>query len=209
MRFWINKYHPLAESDGGIEAAKRAREPLFVDASHRREPYLSQELATISSICRGMQFAPRLEIGDVVVYLTTKARYLGEMRESNRLTAVLKIVERFESHGDAATWLRKKQFPVPPNCFARRSRGLDEDYCAPCSPSTRLDAEARYKRRVERYPMYFVCRPLWINLDCPPSLSGQMIRKALGRDIPRTPITWRRSKIRALLALVELDLDGL
>ena len=60
MRFWINKYHPLAESEGGIRAAKRTEEPLFVDASHRREPYLSPELATISSICRGMQFAPRV-----------------------------------------------------------------------------------------------------------------------------------------------------
>ncbi len=208
MRFWINKYRPLAASKGGIRAADRAGEPLFVDASHRREPYLSEKLATISSICRGMQFAPRLRKGDAVVYLTTKL-YAGDAQGSNRLTAVLELVEQFQSHEEAAAWLKRKGLPVPPNCLVEGCDGLHRDFCAPCSTDTRHDAEARYRSRVERYPVYFICCPLWLDLKSPPIVTDAIMKRALGKVVPRTPITWKRREVEALLEEVGVGADCL
>ena len=180
MNFWINKYRPLAESRGRVRTAVSTGHAPFVDGSHRREPYLSCNLATISSICRGRNFAPRLGVGDIVVYLTTKGRYPGDAQPSNRLTAVLHVVKMHCSHEAAAAWLASEGLPVPPNCVVPGNDGLDADVCIPCSPGTRDDAEARYRRRAKEYPMYFICHPLWIELESPPIVTDAMLESALG-----------------------------
>ena len=205
MRFWINKYGPLAASRGGRDAAGRTGEPPFVDASHRREPYLSRELATISSICRGRNFAPRLKTGDVVVYLTKKRRYDRDAEPSMRLTAVLEVVRKFDSHEDAAAWLVGEGRTPPPNCLVAGNDGLCADACAPCSTDTRLESEERYWRRAEQYPAYFICDPLWLCLESPPTVTDAILESALGR-VPtvQTPTTWTRREVRTLLRRVGL-----
>ena len=205
MNFWINKYRPLAVSRGGIRAAESAGLAPFVDGSHRREPYLSRELATISSICRGRNFAPRLTTGDTVVYLTTKARYPGDVRKSIRLTAVLEVARMHSSHEAAAEWLMSEGLPLPSNCVVAGSGGLDADACIPCSPGTRAAAEARYRTRAKQYPAYFICDPLWLELESPPIVTDAMLMSALGQ-VPRvqTPTTWEREKVQSLLRKVGL-----
>jgi len=206
MNLWINKYRPLAASRGGVQAAASAGDALFVDGSHRREPYLSRDLATISSICRGRNFAPRLEIGDVVVYLTTKAHHADDTEKSIRLPAVLEVVQMHPSHEAAAKWLIGRELPLPPNCVVSGNDGLDADACIPCWPATRATAEERYRTRATQYPMYFICRPLWLNLESPPIVTDSMLMSALGRvPVVRTPTTWERRKVRALLRNVGIS----
>lgn len=205
MRFWINKYEPLAASKGGLHAAEHAGEPPFVDASHRREPYLSRELATISSICRGKNFAPRLKTGDIVIYLTKKRRYDDDDGASMRLTAVLEVVRGFDSHEDAAAWLIGEGRTPPPNCLVEGNDDLDTEACAPCSPDKLLELETRYRSRVEQYPVYFICHPLWLCLESPPTVTDAILESALGRvPLVQTPTTWTRRKVRALLRKVGL-----
>ena len=200
MKFWINKYRPLAASPGGIAAASAAGDAPFVDGSHRREPFLSCDLATISSICRGRNFAPRLGVGDVVVYLTTKAHHAGDAEKSIRLPAVLEVEQMLRSHEAAAEWFSDRDLPLPPNCVIAGNDGLDADACIPCWPATRDTAEGRYRDRAARYPMYFICRPLWLNLKSPPVVTDSMLMSALGRvPVVRTPTTWERKKVGALL----------
>ena len=205
MSFWINKYRPLAASRGGIRAAESSGDAPFVDASHRREPYLSCDLAAISSICRGRNFAPRLRTGDTVVYLTTKARYSDDEQKSNRLTAVLEVVRMHPSHDAAAEWLISEGLPLPPNCVVAGNDGMDTDACIPCSPGTRAAAEARYRRRAKEHPMYFICRPLWSELESPPIVTDAMLRSSLGQvPVVRTPTTWERENVQSLLRKVGL-----
>ena len=200
MNFWINKYRPLAASRGGIAAASLAGHAPFVDGSHRREPYLSSDLATISSICRGRNFAPRLRVGDIVVYLTTKARYESDVGKSNRLTAVLEVTKTHPSHEAAAAWFDREGLPRPPNCVVDGDPGLTPSACIPCSADTREALEARYRTRSEQYPTYFVCRPLWLGLDSPPAVTDAMLMSALGQiPIVRTPTTWEREQVQSLL----------
>ena len=171
-----------------------------MDGSHRREPYLSRDLATISSICRGPNFAPRLEVGDVVVYLTTKGRYLGDAQRSNRLTAVLEVTEVHASHGAAAEWMAREGLPLPPNCIVEGTDGLPASACTPCSADTRRDAEERYRCRAERYPMYVIRRSLWLELHSPPAVTDAMLTSALGGvPVVRTPTTWEWEKVQSLL----------
>lgn len=199
--FWINKYQPLARTAGGRAAALQAGEPAFVDGSHRREPYLSPNLATISAICRGRNFAPRLAEGSTVVYLTTKDRYPGDVAPTTRLTAVLRVVRRFSSHASAAAWFRRQGIPIPPNCMVPGSHGAPAGACRPCTPEDRELAEARYRRRVQDSPDYFVCEPRWLQLDDPPTVSDDAFVRSLGY-VPRvrTPRTWDQSQVTALLA---------
>src|SRR5207245_1497794 len=71
---------------------------------------------SISALCRGANFAPRLERGDFVVYLTTKGRYLNDTVSGWRLIAVLRVLKRFNSHRDAAAWYKARSVPLPSNC---------------------------------------------------------------------------------------------
>ncbi len=102
MKYYINSYKPLGRTRSGSNLARAAGVEPFVDGSHRREPYLSPSLAAITSLCRGRNFAPRLSVGDIVVYLTVKTRFPGDPKSTRRLPAVLQVTDRFETHLDAA-----------------------------------------------------------------------------------------------------------
>jgi hypothetical protein len=102
---------PLIATRHGITAARRHGLPPFVDASCRREPDFENPRPSISAICRGRNFAPRLRVGDLAVYLTVKGRYPGLAEPHWRLVAVLEVVERFPSHGGSCRLVPR---PRPP-----------------------------------------------------------------------------------------------
>src|SRR2546423_15125523 len=77
VNYYINTYHPLCENSSGKAAARRFDHPPFVDASCRREPDFESLRPSITALCRGEKFAPRLKVGDVVIYLTVRGRYPG------------------------------------------------------------------------------------------------------------------------------------
>src|SRR4051794_3898321 len=104
-RLFLNTFRPLVCSAYGRSASKLLKIPPYVDASIRREPDLQHKWPSISCLCRGERFAPRLRVGDHVAYLTVKGRY-GDSERHRRLVAVLEVVKLFDSHGQAAAWYR-------------------------------------------------------------------------------------------------------
>src|SRR5688500_819691 len=72
---YVVTYRPLACNVYGTEVSDRRGVPPFVDGSIRREPDLEHVLPSITCLCRKDKFAPRLQVGDHVVYLTHKGRY--------------------------------------------------------------------------------------------------------------------------------------
>ena len=67
MATFLATYRPICASAHGRQAVADFGIPPFVDASCRREPDFESSFPSISALCRGRQFAPRLHADDVVV----------------------------------------------------------------------------------------------------------------------------------------------
>jgi hypothetical protein len=116
MTAFLATYRPISSSRTGREAVAQFGIPPFVDASCRREPDFQSPSPSISALCRGRKFAPRLHPGDVVAYLTTKSCHGDLAFRHWRLVAVLRVLHRFEAHDDAAAWYQAQGLAVPSNC---------------------------------------------------------------------------------------------
>jgi hypothetical protein len=112
MNFLIS-YSPLANSQIGRGIAARNDIAPYVDASCRREPDFESDLPFVSGLCRP-RFIARLEVGDVLVYVTKKS---GVHSEGRRLVAVLKLQQAFSSHSAAAKWYLANGFRIPRSCI--------------------------------------------------------------------------------------------
>jgi hypothetical protein len=171
-RIFLVTYHPLVSRRAGREAiAADADLPPFIDSSCRREPDFQSQWPSITALCRGKLFAPRLELDDVVVYLARKGHYAdpdGHAR-CHRLTAVLRVWKRFETHAEAARWYGDRGKKPPSNCMVPGNRPV------PISQTGRtwksLDQwDAAYAERAARCGVFLVCRAEFLELRDPPVL---------------------------------------
>jgi hypothetical protein len=169
-RLFVNTYRPLALTRSGMDVARRESLPPFVDSSIRREPDLEHEWPAISCLCRAGKFAPRLAVGDIVVYLTVKARYRSK-RSHRRLTAVLRVVQRFSTHREAARWYRSRRQRLPSNCIACGNPPLPLTQTAlrgaGCAAAEQL--ERCYCARSREHGDFLACEPLYreLSFDAP------------------------------------------
>lgn len=124
---YLNSYRPLVMYKRGKSAIQRFGIPPFVDYSCRREPDLESKFPSITALCRGSNFAPRLNESDIVVYLTRKEKYPGYYIRLRRLAAILRVTKRFESHQEAADWYEAKGLAVPGNCMVKSNPPLELD----------------------------------------------------------------------------------
>ena len=83
MTAFLNTYRPLIWNRAGRTVSAEHGLPPYVDASCRRETDFEVAFPSISALCRVEKFAPRLHVGDIVVYLTRK----GAMGASMDLTS--------------------------------------------------------------------------------------------------------------------------
>src|SRR5262249_35923590 len=121
----LNSFRPLCRNKQGRSAVRRFGLPPFIDDSCRREPDFQAQVPSISALCRGPKFAPRLYAGDCVVYITVKDSYSPVTFGHWRLIAMLRIINRFESHTEAAVWYRENGLSLPSNCI------VDGNSCFP------------------------------------------------------------------------------
>ena len=171
-RCYLNTYAPLAINRVGRAAALKYAIPPFVDGSIRREPDLEQRYASISCLCRGAMFAPRLKVGDVVAYMTKKNK-LGMAEAHRRITAVLKVRHVFENHAAAAEWYRVGGHQLPNNCIVpgNMARPIDESHRIDGYQGGATDAVAhrrwdgRYRLRAKHYRTFVVCDRLFCDLE--------------------------------------------
>jgi len=197
---YLCTYRPLccSEKDGN---AIDCNLPPFLDASCRREPAFESKYPSITSLCRGAFFAPRLRVGDSVVYIGVKRAYFGLKPPHWRAVAILKVIKRLPSHAAAAKWYAEKEAMVPSNCIVPGNGPIDEKL-TDFSPEAIPRAEKGYAERSLKYPHYCICASEDLNLHTPPVFPDALMRKIFGqipnlRYCPEIP-DQHMPKIRAL-----------
>lgn len=197
-RFFLNSFKPLAYSRFGRMASEKYEIPPFVDGSIRREPDLEHERPSISCLCRTNKFAPRLQAGDLVAYMTCKAKY-GSDRSHRRMIAALRVDLLFESHVDAAMWYRSQSLPLPSNCMVMGNGPCPLDHSHRIYKSKCNDTEMAcgwdrgYARRADRYGRFVVCTCLWKDLGwSAPIIQDRFLVRAFGKvPATRNPAAFR------------------
>src|SRR5437870_5562047 len=132
--YYLNSFRPLCHTKAGRLAIERHRLPYFIDASCRREPDFQAAFPSITAICRGRMFAPRLKEGDAVAYLTVKSQYPSEQFQHWRLIALLRVIHRCDSHREAAAWYQERALPLPSNCLVEGNNCLPFELTAGPNP---------------------------------------------------------------------------
>jgi hypothetical protein len=172
--WFYNSFRPLVFTPAGAAAAERFGLPRFIDGSCRREPDFQSEFPSISALCRAGKFAPRLQVGDTVIYVTNKGWW------QRRFVAVLRVRERFSTHEDAALWYRGLGLPLPSNCMAGGNDPIPYEQTV----QDQLDLarwNSGYKARARAHPVFVATDALYCNVDDPPALTDTMLDDALGR----------------------------
>ncbi len=209
MKAFLVTYRPLAVSKHGRCTASSFSLPLFVDASCRREPDLQSAYPSISALCRVNQFAPRLEEGDEVLYLTVKSSFGEATAPHYRAVAHLRVKKRFESHAEAADWYQSQGCAVPNNCmvpgnpptpFSQTGAAPGRKATASAIAAHLREWDSLYRKRSRQVGVFLACDPLSIELHQPPKLLVSDITAVFGH-VPgtRTPPTIAVADIHALL----------
>jgi hypothetical protein len=200
MTAFLVAYRPLIHRRAGRVAAEQFDLAPFLDGSCRREPDLESAFPSISALCRGRNFAPRLRVGDLAAYLAAKREYGDHPASHRRLTAVLRVRERFDDHEQAAVWYRAHDLPLPSNCMVNGNPPIPYERTVQDSPEETWDRS--YRARAWRCPVFLVTQALFRELHEPPVVTEEMMEEAFGR-VPGllTPPGYPEDRVRRLLEL--------
>lgn len=185
--YFLNTFKPLCRRRGRWSPA--SVDPPFVDASIRREPDFEHPFPAISCICLAGKFAPRLQVGDEVVYATVKGRYLEEAEEGWRLVGALRVVQRFSDHASAARWYHERTpGRLPSNCLVEGNAAVSlarSDGSGARRDGSHATWDARYWRRVARHPVMLACEVIRLDLVDPVQVRREDLLEVFGR-VPGT-----------------------
>lgn len=180
-KIFLNSYNPLCATKQGREASKFYNQPRFVDASNRREPNLEGNYGAISSLCRADLLISRLNIGDIIVYITKKGNYMEGISEAHwNLTAILEVIEECRNHKEAAEWFNKQGLPIPSNCIVEGNLPLNKRIAG-----NKCNDEEVYRRRSTKFPSYYICKKLYVELNIPPIITEDKFENIFGK-VPGT-----------------------
>lgn len=212
MRY-LNSFRPLCFNKLGLLAIRKYGLPPFIDASCRREPDFQSPYLSISALCRGVMFAPRLQVGDSVVYMTVKGRYEPEPFSHWRLVAILRVIQRFESHKQAAAWYLDKGLPIPSNCMVEGNAPLPYDMTIGAIPPNKFGVglstdevlrkwDLGYRLRARKNGVFLACEAGFLELNQPPIITEAAMLQIFGRTPPTlTPPSINESEYAALCTL--------
>jgi len=192
---FLATFQPLIRTLAGRTAAQRYNLPPFIDGSCRREPDFESPFPSITATCRPGKFAPRLQVGDRVAFLTVKGKYAGDQAPGWRLVAVLRVSHRFSDHNEAAGWYARQGCPVPSNCLVNDNPAKPFELTngnPPPEVKKRVSAEsnfrlairlwdATYRRRVEVWPVFLATKAEFLELISPPQLRDVNIVEVFGK----------------------------
>jgi hypothetical protein len=166
--YFIQKYDPLIHYLKGQQPT--APDKLYSDGGIRREPSLEHKQPGITSICRGFMFAPNLQVGDKIIYVTKK-------KPDRKIVCALEIIHSFPTHLAAATYYRNSNLPLPGNCCVagNKYRLPGNDAGNPVQTNNFYQ-----QKRVNPYPVFHVCKKIKENLNAPSIISDSVINKILG-----------------------------
>ena len=193
-------FRPLAKTLHGRTAIEQHTLPPFVDASCRREPDFESKFPSITALCRQGHFAPRLQVGDVVAYMTADFSFPGKSQRTRRLVAVLRVQRSWrcdeeengiQAHAQAAAWYRQQGLAVPSNCMATNERRMPLDMTDRYKTNLRL-WDRHYRKIAKKYGAFHACEKIFCDLNDPPRLTNQQLLKWFGtipntREVPPFP----------------------
>jgi len=181
---YLNSYRPLISRTAGRKAARAYDFPPFIDGSCRREPDFQSQYPSITALCRFTKFAPRLHEDDLIVYTTVKGRYLGEQSPHWRLVAILQVLERFQSHKDAAAWYVNQNLSLPSNCMVEGNPPMPLDQTV-ATHETVEEWDRAYRFRARKCPVFLACTSVHLELYNPPIITPEIMSEVFGR-LPST-----------------------
>jgi hypothetical protein len=211
MTTYLVTYRPLIGKPAGREAIKQYNLLPYVDGSCRREPDFESPFPSISALCRGRNFAPRLQIGDIAIYITCLGRYPGYQEDHWRFTAILEVFQRFTSHQEAAKWYHDRQLNLPSNCIVPNNPPLplDKSIRRLSNSSVPIELPARYTKRqlpllnsnpvlfkwdqgyqerVKKWGVFLICKHLHpVELHNPPVITRKSMIEIFDKVPTRTP----------------------
>ncbi|WP_186673058.1 hypothetical protein [Sporosarcina sp. BP05] len=187
--FYLVSYTPLCLNATGRKAIAKYKLPPFLDSSVRREPSFEQKFPGISSLCRAGQFAPKLKVDDIVIYITKKGKYGSGGIGHWKLTAVLWVKDIKENHLEAAKWYKSSKFSIPSNCVVPERPPNPRGYSG-FTQKHEVQAIVDYQRKSRKFPKYLICDVIFKDLINPPPLYESDFMRILGR----IPVTQQANK---------------
>ncbi len=187
MAICLNSYRPLIITAAGREACEKHGLYPFIDGSCRREPDFESDYPSITALCRKGKFAPRLQEGNIVIYISCKDRYDLISDNPNehhwRFIAILEVIKRFESHQEAADWYRAKGANIPHNCMIKGNGPCSLDKTSPDPRfKTLREWDLSYWERARACPVFLACdKSQYINLNDPPAMTEKTMCEIFGR----------------------------
>lgn len=166
-RFRLNSYTPLCFNKMGCIAIQKYAFPPYIDSSCRREPDFQNEHPSISALCRASKFAPTLQKGDIIIYITKKNKYTPYTQKHNRLVAILQVEEIYSSHQLAQQAYNKLGLPTPSNCIVANNPPYELDQTAARHTASLMNWDNQYLQRSIDYPCFIRTRKLYLNLMNP------------------------------------------
>jgi len=158
-------------------------------------------------------FAPRLQVGDSIVYVTVKGTYEPWRFTHWRLIAILRVIQRFDTHKQAAAWYQEQGLPLPSNCMVEGSRPMPYDATTGVRPANRFGNglysdeilkkwDLNYRLRSRKNGVFLACHAEFLELNAPSIITEQSMLQIFGRIPPtRNPPTIRESEYTALCTL--------
>jgi hypothetical protein len=166
---FIQKYDPLIHYLNGQTVIPP--DQLYSDGGIRREPSFEHKQPGITSICRGFMFAPKLRVGDKIIYVTKK-------KPDRKIVCALEIIHTFPSHTAAATYYQNNNLlPLPVNCCVAGNAFRLPGNGGSNPPHT---DNFYLQKRVIPYPVFHVCKKIKENLVQPNTIQDKVINKILG-----------------------------
>lgn len=195
---FLCSYRPIIRTKQGRQAVEKYGFKKYVDGSCRREPDFENPYPSITALCRSTRFVPRLYVGNKVVYITKKGNYEGLKESHWRITAVLQVKLRFNSHLEASDWYKTENIELPRNCMITGNEPLELDKTDGevganlkqkrqrfGDVKTAKLWDAGYQERADKCGVFLVCDALFLNLTNPPILTHEEMTNVFGK-IPGT-----------------------
>ena len=222
----LNSFHPLCETEIGLNAIEKFGYPPYIDASCRREPDFENPFPSITALCRQETFAPHLFPNDIIIYMTVKGKWFTDY-EHYRLIAILAVIDKKDSHAKAKTWYTHKGLPIPSNCMVdgnpphtffqtagnyEKQKDIKNFLNYPESKQ-KIIGERRiniwneeYLSKSKKWGDFIITKPVYLNLYDPPILNDQDIFNVFQKKInTRTPKIISKIQFKAIAEFANIN----
>lgn len=195
MAVFLNSFIPLAYNKFGRASAVNNNLPLFIDGSCRREPDFQNPLPAITQLCRPKKLVTRLNVGDLVIYITKLGNY-GNPPAHWNFIGILEVVDFAQNHNQAEAYYLTNNIPVSQNIICNSTvpfplnmtHGLSGFPHRNLSPQKVINLwNNGYIGRANNHPKAAITCVLenTLNLNNPPVITHAMMNNIFGR-VPGT-----------------------